>query len=148
ELEYLIINVGMRFDYFQPDGYVLNDPEQIAALDSLQPPYPSSLVHKASAKSQISPRIGISYPITDRGAIHFSYGHFFQIPAFEFLYRNPNLRIPYSGADNLPDFIGNIIGNADLQPQRTTMYELGLQQELAADFGVTATAYYKDIRNL
>src|SRR6185369_9298622 len=42
----------------------------------------------------------------------------------------------------------NIIGNADLQPQRTTMYELGLQQELAADFGVTATAYYKDIRNL
>ncbi|RME01753.1 MAG: TonB-dependent receptor [Calditrichaeota bacterium] len=75
-----------------------------------------------------------------------SYGHFFQIPPFEFLYKNPNFRIPLTG--NFPEFIGNTIGNADLEPQRTTMYEIGLQQELAENIGITVTAYYKDIRNL
>ena len=146
ELDYLVVNVGVRFDYFEPDGNVLKNPDNIAALDELQPPFPDWLTMHASAKSQISPRIGISYPITDRGAIHLSYGHFFQIPPFEYLYKNPNFRIPLTG--NLPESIGNAIGNADLQPQRTTMYEVGLQQELTPVLGMTATAYYKDIRNL
>ena len=146
ELDYLIVNVGIRFDYFQPDGKVINNPDNIAELDPMHPPFPDSLFHNASAKFQISPRIGISYPITDRGAVHISYGHFFQIPPFEYLYRNPNFRIPLSGS--FPEFVGNAIGNADLQPQRTTMYEIGLQQEIAPDLGLTVTGYYKDIRNL
>jgi len=146
ELDYMIVNVGVRFDYFQPDGRVLKNPDNIAALDQLAPPFPDSLTYAASAKYQVSPRVGISYPITDRGAIHFSYGHFFQIPPFEYLYKNPNFRIPLTG--NFPEFIGNAIGDANLQPQRTTMYEIGLQQEFTPVLGMTATAYYKDIRNL
>lgn len=147
ELEYLIINAGIRFDYFQPDAKVLTDPDQISALDTLLPEqYPSNLFHSAKTKSQFSPRLGISYPMSDKGAIHISYGHFFQVPPFEFLYRNPNFRIALSG--NFPDFVGNVIGNADLEPQRTTIYELGLQQQIAEDIGVSFTAYYKDIRNL
>jgi len=146
ELDYLVVNIGFRFDYFEPDGSTLIDPDNISILDSLSHPYPENLFKKAKAKYQISPRIGISYPISDRGAVHISYGHFFQIPAFDFLYKNPNFRIPLSG--DFPEFIGNTIGNADLQPQRTTMYEIGLQQELAPTIGVTLTGYYKDIRNL
>ena len=146
ELDYLIVNVGVRFDYFQPDGKVLIDPNNIAVLDNLQPPFPDSLFKKASSKYQISPRIGISYPISNEGAVHISYGHFFQIPPFEYLYKNPNFRIPLTG--DYPEFVGNSIGNADLKPQETTMYEIGLQQELFTNFGVNITAYYKDIRNL
>lgn len=146
ELDYLIVNVGLRFDYFQPDGYVLNDPDNIAKLDPLKAPYPDTLVTKASPKSQFSPRIGISYPMTDKGAVHISYGHFFQVPPFEFLYKNPNFRIPLSG--NFPELVGNTIGNANLEPQSTTVYEIGLQQEIAPNLGITLTAYYKDIRNL
>jgi len=146
ELEYLVVNVGLRFDYFQPDANVLRDPNNIAVLDPLQPPFPDSLLTKASAKWQFSPRIGISFPISDRGAVHFSYGHFFQIPPFDFLYRNPNFRIPLTGT--FPEFVGNTIGNANLQPQRTTMYEIGLQQELTPELGLTVTGYAKDIRNL
>ena len=146
ELDYLIVNLGVRFDYFQPDGRVLKDPNNIAALDSLKPPYPSGYFTKASAKQQVSPRIGISYPISDKGALHISYGHFFQIPPFEYLYKNPNFRIPLTG--DFPEFIGNSIGNTNLKPQETTMYEIGLQQELFTNFGINVTAYYKDIRNL
>ena len=146
ELDYLIINVGLRFDYFQPDANVLKDPTNIAQLDTLTPPYPGSFFYKASAKSQFSPRIGISYPITDKGAVHISYGHFFQVPPFDYLYRNPDFRIPLTGT--FPATVGNIIGNADLKPQQTVMYEIGLQQEIFTNFGINITAYYKDIRNL
>ncbi len=146
ELPYLIVNIGARFDYFEPDGQVLNDPNNIAALDSLSPPFPNTYFHKASAKYQLSPRIGISYPMSDKGAVHISYGHFFEVPPFQYLYNNPNFRIPLSG--NFPALIGNTIGNADLKPQETTMYEIGLQQEILPDLGLNITAYYKDIRNL
>jgi outer membrane receptor protein involved in Fe transport len=146
ELDYLVVNIGFRFDYFEPDGSTLINPDNIAVLDTLSHPYPANLFRKASAKYQVSPRIGLSYPISDKGAVHISYGHFFQIPAFDYLYKNPNFRIPLSG--DFPEFIGNTIGNADLQPQRTTMYEIGLQEELAPMIGVTVTGYYKDIRNL
>jgi outer membrane receptor protein involved in Fe transport len=146
EFDYLIINIGVRYDYFQPDGRVLNDPDNIAILDSLSPPYPTNLSRAASAKHQVSPRLGISYPISDKGAVHISYGHFFQVPSFQFLYMNPNFRIPLTG--NYPDLIGSSIGNADLKPQETVMYELGLQQEITDELAVNITTYYKDIRNL
>jgi len=146
ELDYLVVNIGLRLDYFEPDGKYLKNPDNIAVLDGLLPPFPDSLMATAKAKYQISPRIGISYPITDKGAIHISYGHFFQIPPFEYLYQNPNFRIPLTG--DFPNNIGNTIGNADLAAQQTIMYEIGLQQELTPEIGVTLTAYYKDIRNL
>ena len=146
ELDYLIVNIGVRFDYFEPDSKTLKNPDNIAVLDELLPPFPDSLFTDASPKYQFSPRIGLSYPISSKGAIHISYGHFFQVPPFEYLYRNPNYRIALTG--DFPDFIGNVIGNPDLQPQRTNMYEIGLQQEVFTDIGITVTGYYKDIRNL
>ena len=146
ELDYLVVNVGVRYDYFQPDGQVLLDPTNVSVLDTLAPPFPAGYFRKASAKQQVSPRLGLSYPISDKGAVHISYGHFFQIPGFDYLYKNPNQRITVIGTN--PDFVGNTIGNADLQPQRTTMYEVGLQQEVAPNLGITVTGYYKDIRNL
>ena len=146
ELDYLIVNVGIRYDYFQPDANVLSQPDSISALYNLTPPFPSSYFNKASVKSQVSPRLGISYPISDKGAVHISYGHFFQIPPFDYLYRNPNFRIPLTGDVNPNN--QNTIGNADLKPQQTIMYEIGLQQEIFTNFGITVTTYYKDIRNL
>jgi len=146
ELDYLIINVGIRYDYFQPDANVLSDPNNIYDLANLTPPFPGTYFYKASTKSQVSPRLGISYPISDKGAVHISYGHFFQIPPFDYLYRNPNFRIPLSGDVN--PINQNTIGNADLKPQQTVMYEIGLQQEIFTDFGINITTYYKDIRNL
>lgn len=146
ELEYLIVNVGIRYDLFQPDALVLSDPNNIAELDNYTPPYPGQYFYKASVKSQVSPRLGISYPISDKGAVHISYGHFFQIPPFDYLYRNPNFRIPLSNDVN--PISQNTIGNADLKPQQTVMYEIGLQQEIFTNFGINVTTYYKDIRNL
>ncbi len=97
----------------------------------------------ASAKDQFSPRIGIGYPISDRGVIHVSYGHFFQIPNLEDLFNNPEYRL-VSGTG----VVNTLFGNPDLDPQQTISYEIGLQQEITDDFGFKIDFYFRDIRNL
>ncbi|MBN2103607.1 TonB-dependent receptor [bacterium] len=98
------------------------------------------MLEETEVSYAISPRLGIAYPITDRGVIHFSYGHFFQIPDFQRLYSNPYFKLSESGADV-------IFGNPALRPERTVQYEIGLQQQLTTDIGVDVTLFYKDIRD-
>ncbi len=147
EFKDMIVNLGIRYDYFYPDGkipvkkYYYTTPEGERILregdrDPLLAPK-----KKAKIKHQFSPRIGIAYPITDRGIIHFSYGHFFQIPTFEHLYHNSEFEVEFGGLQTL-------MGNADLKPQQTVIYEIGLQQQLSNDIGLDITGFYKDIRNL
>ena len=98
------------------------------------------MLKKADASYAVSPRLGIAYPITDRGVIHFSYGHFFQIPDFQRLYSNPYFKLSESGG-----YV--IFGNPALRPERTVQYEIGLQQQLTNEIGVDVTLFYKDIRD-
>jgi outer membrane receptor protein involved in Fe transport len=172
EYKNIIVNVGIRFDYFEPDGYVLNDahpdtsdpshymytindpsidsPVRSDHLDVSQQGGTTTLQQReqywykrASAKYAVSPRLGVSFPITDRGIVHFSYGHFFQLPGFERLYENPRFKIN----QNSSGIIGTM-GNADLKPEQTVSAELGVQQQLSEDIAFDATAYMRDIRGL
>ncbi|MBN1466973.1 TonB-dependent receptor [candidate division KSB1 bacterium] len=173
ELKDLIMNLGVRFDYFDANHVVPADPEDINIYNpfkyehiykefdesiaaSLQPQefeaYIAGLeeytvderrefMHKKTEpKMQISPRLGIAYPITDRGVIHFSYGHFFQMPTFQYLYARPDFIMSGGGGQT-------IIGNAELNAQRTTQYEIGLQQQIGASMGIDVTLFYRDIRD-
>ncbi len=139
ELNTMIMNVGMRFDYFNSRGKIptdFRDPE-----NDILPRASAEAYSAVSPKTQISPRIGLAYPITDRGSIHASYGHFFQIPEFTRLYENPEFEIT-AGEFN------SYIGNADLEAQRTTMYEIGLQQQLTADIILDVTGFFRDVQHL
>jgi outer membrane receptor protein involved in Fe transport len=140
EYEDLVINAGLRFDYFEPDGEV--------PLDFSQPA--TSPTRPAASSSKFSPRLGLAYPISETGVIHVSYGHFFQIPSFYYLYTNPQFNIDplQSSVTSPPESQKNVVGNAELKPQQTTIYELGLQQQLSDIYGITFTVYFKDIRNL
>ena len=89
---------------------------------------------------QISPRIGIAYPITDKGVIHVSYGHFFQVPNFSLLYENPEFEITDSNN-------GGILGNGALKPEKTVMYEIGFKQEIAPRTALDLTIFYRDTRD-
>ncbi len=128
EFTSMIINAGLRFDYF--------DAQSIYAPDINTP---RTNLQDAKAKTMISPRVGISFPITDRGIIHFSYGHFFQLPPYTYLYTNPTFE-SYGG---IP-----VYGNADLKPERTVTYEMGLQQQLSETIAFNVTGFYKDVRDL
>ncbi len=139
EYDIMIINAGVRFDYFSSNTSLpvdirnpLNNPNFPGAFQT----------RKAEAEWQISPRFGVSFPISDQGAIHFSYGHFFQLPSFENLYVNNNYNIDQTSGLN------NYVGNPELKAQKTVKYELGLQQVLFANISLDASIYYSDIRNL
>lgn len=141
EFESIIINAGVRFDYFDSDAMYSTNLFYPTPYDSELPSYvdKNSLLAKASAKTKISPRIGISFPITDEGIIHFSYGHFYQIPPFSYLYNNPN----FESISGTPRY-----GNANLNPEKTVTYELGLQQQLTENLAFNITGYFKDVRDL
>ena len=74
--------------------------------------------------------------------MHFSYGHFFQIPRFELLYENPDFDLD-QGTGNV-----GVIGNADLRPEKTVSGELGIQQQLTPNMAIDVTGYFRDIRDL
>ncbi|MFC1480730.1 TonB-dependent receptor plug domain-containing protein [Candidatus Neomarinimicrobiota bacterium] len=164
----VIINIGLRWDWFDANGQVptnradpyLGNP-QSAELDSLSLAerldvdwtryadvyQDSSLIGKTGwwtdtkPHHQFSPRIGVAYPISERGVIHFSFGHFFQIPPFQRLYDNPGYKIPEEAGRH------GIFGNAALKPQQTVMYELGLNQAFGDLWSVDLTTFYRDVRN-
>ncbi len=132
EFDYLVVNAGVRLDYFDARGAVLEDFSRPI----------NSARRESDPKWQVSPRIGLAYPMSDRGVVHVSYGHFFQMPPFEYLYTNPDYI--YSPEEGL----NRAFGFPDLEPQQTVAYEIGLQQAFGDILGLTLTAYYKDIRNL
>jgi outer membrane receptor for ferrienterochelin and colicin len=140
ELGEMIINVGVRYDYFNPDGVV---PENF--YNTVDAPK-----RAAESSSQLSPRIGIAYPISDQGVIHFSYGHFFQVPNYEHLYINPDFEVNLVQlkGDQPPRGSFNIMGNAELKPEKTVSYEIGIKQALSPYLTIDVTGYNKDIRDL
>ena len=165
EFKDLIVNIGVRYDYFDPDGFVLADESDPNIFNPIKPSnrffdYNGNGIQdpgegdktvadrltywykRASVKQQISPRFGASFPITAQGVVHFSYGYFFQIPNFELLYQNPFFKFS-SGTGNL-----GIIGNADLKPEETIKGELGIQQQISDDISMDLTVYISDVRNL
>ncbi len=172
EFSEIIINAGVRFDYFYPDGKILNDPsdpdiyrprkleniyvgdtngngelgegDQVKTIEQRRSSNANGTpwYKNAEAKFQVSPRLGVAFPITDRGVIHFSYGHFFQIPNFDLLYTNPEYKFG-QGTQNL-----GIAGNPDLRPQQTISGEVGVQQALSDVLTFDLTAYFRDIRDL
>ncbi|GAB4367338.1 MAG: hypothetical protein Kow0042_07850 [Calditrichia bacterium] len=133
----IIINVGLRLDVFQPNEKVpINFRAESFNLGS------DINLRDAEVKYQFSPRVGISFPISSNGAFHGSYGHFFQMPPYSRMYNEPLVTMTRFQLE------GRRLGNADLEPERTVAYEIGLQQAITSDIAVDITAYYKDFRNL
>lgn len=168
EFESLIINIGLRYDLFNPNGKIPADPsdpnifnpfklehiykdlnndgkigldEQTESNKFTLQEKEAFWYKKASIKSQLSPRVGIAYPITDKGIIRFSYGIFQQIPEYSQLYLRDQFKLTSAQGTQGP------FGNNDLKPQKTTIYELGLQQQFFEDFALDVTAFYRDIRD-
>lgn len=139
EIDDLIINAGVRFDYFNANSVVpadLRDPS-----NRLRPREESEAFKEADPRIQFSPRLGFAFPVTASGVIYASYGQFFQIPPFLSLYENPDFNVT-GGSFN------TMIGNAELEAQRSVLYEIGLQQELHRSVGLDLVVYHRDVRNL
>ncbi len=127
EFPFLIINLGLRYDFFNANATFRQDPLSQGALV------------KVKARTQLSPRLGIAHPVSDRTKLHFAYGHFFQNPEYQFLFENHqydlNVREP-------------LFGQPSLDAERTIAYEVGLSHQFSERIAAHITAYYKDVTGL
>jgi len=149
ESEGMILNLGLRFDYFNPKTQVPsdfssplldeydNDVDNLGNIYDLE--YRLRGAVDAEIKSQLSPRIGVSYPITDKDVFHFNYGHYFQLPMFDYFYMN-------HGYDTRGQH--KYFGNPDLKEEKTVAYEAGLEHGFNDYLKLAITGFYKDMSNL
>lgn len=143
ELPWLLLRAGIRFELFDANAKVPSDLQNPANSISGAP---ESKLIPTKVKIALAPRIGVSFPITGESAVYFSYGHFYQLPALNYLFSNSD----YSVLKDLQagGISYGVMGNPDLKPEFTTQYEFGFKTQFNRKFGVDLSLYYKDIRRL
>ncbi len=137
EFDLMVINFGLRYDYFEPNITYPSDPRN---PDNSIINSPQSLYPLAPANSQLSPRLGLSYKLGETALLRFSYGHFFQMPPLYALYTD---HYHVVGGD-----YSVLMGNPLVKPQKTIQYETGLWQELSSTMSLEVAVYYRDIYDL
>jgi outer membrane receptor protein involved in Fe transport len=142
-LKGMILNFGLRLDYWFPGQFVdqtLSRPsDSINVAPQIQQAYfdESFGLFGRRWKARLSPRVGISHPVSDNQTLFFSYGHFSKLPRPQFVYS----KLASSSARST----FQTIGNPNLNPETTVSYELGIRNQLSEGDVLTVTAYYKDI---
>ncbi len=147
-LEYrgLIVQVGLRFDYFDYKALGLIDPELPfdPGGNGMADVFIDEGDLEATEKfTRISPRLGISFPISDKTQMHINYGIFYQRPDLTNLYTNYNFMSARLGAGSYFPF-----PSPKLEPETVTQYEVGMDHQLGENVAFNLTAYYKDVKEL
>jgi len=139
EFEGMIANFGLRLDYNQPncdwftaDRYskYFKDKNVFLTLTPREP---------AKGHLKISPRLGVSHPISDNAKLYFNYGHFYSMPGSDGMYR-----IQY---DPRAGTRVRSIGNPSADLPQTVSYELGTEYNVRNLFLIHLSGYYKDVRD-
>ncbi len=136
----MILNFGLRFDYWFPGKYVddavQNDAESLVS-PTIRQQYLSDTYKMFGLrwKGRLSPRLAIAHPVSDNQTLFFSYGHFSKFPRPQYVYS----KLLRGNARS------TLIGNPNLNPETTVAYELGLRNQLTENDVLSITAYYKDI---
>ncbi len=130
----IVFQPGVRFDFFNPNTKLapVDRTSNLQIIDQLRNGA------DASMKFQVSPRIGVSYPITDASQFRVNFAMMFKRPELNYLYDNA-----YGNALRA----SQIFGNPDADPQKVFVYELGYTARLAENYFLDVTAYYRDIYN-
>jgi len=141
EFEGMFANFGLRFDYSDPNTEWPDTTERYSLFfsnwfkDSL---FTQGPVEDVASLFQISPRLGISFPVLEKSKLFFNYGHFYSLPANENRYK-----ISWGAESDPIDFLGN----PRLTMERTVSYEVGLESSIANTYMARVSGYYKDITN-
>lgn len=144
EYEGMIANVGLRADYLQPGAspfnlntnYIFSNlPYTEQVWRDNENTFDPLRTDEKAYKLYLSPRLGISHPMTASSKIFFNYGHFYQPPVNDQLYFNR----PSGTSASIP--------RVDIEWPRTIAYEIGYEQSITGNFLVHVLGYYKDVEN-
>ena len=143
KIEYndLIINAGLRLDYFDVDSWRFRDP---AAPNRDPDAYTIDLesMEKTPTYTEISPRLGFSFPVSDRTVFHVQYGRFSQMPAMRAMFAGGARMALELGGQNYIRYPTAY----DIEPMRTTQYEIGFERQFAESASFDITGFYRDVK--
>jgi outer membrane receptor protein involved in Fe transport len=136
EFEGFIANAGVRLDYTDSQA-------DWADVDAFNKLYfgsrysQNTTFNVVSPKKQfsVSPRLGISHPITENSKLFFNYGHFKQLPSYDQLFQLSR------GSSNQV----RLFGNPNLELAKTISYELGYDHALFDEYLIQVAGFYHDI---
>ena len=139
--EGMTVNLGMRYDYWFPGKYVENaikDPNTVIITDAAREKFNEETfeLFGYKGKGRFSPRFGISHPVTDNDVLYFYYGHFSQLPTFQYVYAKLN---------SVSQSTYQVFGNPNLNTKTTVQYELGIKHRFSEDQVLELKAYWKDM---
>jgi len=142
ELQDLVLNLGIRMDYFDIKSHELIDPAlpYAGGLDPNKFDIEDFKIKDVEVK--FSPRIGIGFPVTEATVFHAQYGTFFQTPELNDMYAGPFDYNQYITMSPQNGFNGALIS------EETTQYEVGFRQLLGANSALNLTAFYKNTKSL
>jgi outer membrane receptor protein involved in Fe transport len=114
-------------------------------------------------RNQFSPRIGVSFPLSERSQVFFNFGRYSQNPLYNNVYQNTGTgtvagdsmgvcseTAVVPGTNQCHPIIFSefsntgLLGNPNLLIEKTTQYEIGYVTELGTNFSLQTTAYSKD----
>ncbi|MFI5250931.1 MAG: TonB-dependent receptor domain-containing protein [Bacteroidota bacterium] len=131
------VNLGFRWDFLDPrsERPIVEYLPLNGDSTNLQATTTSTV--KATLKQQLSPRMGLSFPLTWNTLLIMNYGHYFQFPLFDYLYSGTTPQQLRSGVNVL-------VGNPDLKPERTHAWEIGVKYGLDEKNLITLTYFNKE----
>jgi len=139
ELKDMVVNLGLRVDHINTDQKTLKDPENIVLTGGL---IDDNNFDAVPTYTEINPRLGLAFPVTDRTVFHLEYGKFTQAASFDNTYITWHVL-----AANLNQGNYTTSANPNLKPKKTTSYEVGFEQQIGENASLDITAFYKEIRD-
>jgi len=139
--EGMIVNVGLRYDYWFPGKYVedaIDDLETVTISEAARQKFKDETfkLFGRRGKGHLSPRLGISHPISDNDMLFLSYGHFSQLPKYQYIYAKLT-------SHSMSTY--QLFGNPNLNSTVTVAYEMGIKHKFNENRMIGLTAFYKDI---
>jgi hypothetical protein len=142
ELNDIVLNVGLRADYFDTQGQEVSNPALPFIPSTTDPSGYQLVTNKKKPEFHLSPRIGLGFPITSTTVFHAQYGKFVQEPPLDYLYFAPT-DVSVLETDAMREVnVGNI--NSEV----TTQYEVGFRHVLGDIAALNITAFYKNTEGL
>ncbi|MCH7858331.1 MAG: TonB-dependent receptor [Candidatus Marinimicrobia bacterium] len=139
EFKGMIANVGLRLDSFNPGGdwWVYDDFDRQFVTKGLQTRDIELKKEAIEGQLTLSPRVGVSFPITTDSKLFFNYGHFRDVLAQRELYQIQT------------QWLGNIgnLGDPNQPLLKTVSYELGYEQSIFDQYLLRLSGYYNDRSN-
>jgi len=138
----LVIDLGFRVDSFTSGvkaPRVIGDQEDAPSGDPDNPNSREGGGIDSPRYTEVSPRLGVAHPVTEKTQIRLSYGTKFQVPRFQYLYDGINIDLGEQTNTN------QFFGNPYMGFRKTTSFEIGMTTLLSDNWVLDLVGYNRDI---